>query len=239
MEMLDQTVADIACGIPGATRVFNQHKLDFCCGGGHSLREAIAKRGVAPEVVLAELERLSAQPEADTDWRLASPAMLIDHIQGSYHSRHREQLPELVRLARRVEAVHGDKPACPLGLADHVAFLEQDIEAHMMKEEQILFPMILRGMYAQSISPIARMRQDHNQHGELLEKLDQLTHNITPPPDACNTWRALYAGLTRFREDLMQHIHLENNVLFPMVEKNAGGVTTGGDAGCSVCSACS
>ncbi len=237
MELLEQTVADIACGIPGATRVFHQHKLDFCCGGGHSLREAIAKRGVEPAVVIAELKRLNAQPEAESDWRQATPGKLIEHIRSNFHDMHREQLPELLRLARRVEAVHGDKPTCPIGLADHMAFFEQDLESHMMKEEQILFPMIQRGLYMQSLPPIARMRQEHNQHSDLLNKLDQLTHDITPPPDACNTWRALYAGLTKLREELMQHIHLENNVLFPMVETLAGGVSTTGDAGCSVCSA--
>lgn len=237
MELLDQVIGTLACEIPGATRVFHQHKLDFCCGGGHSLREAAAKRGVDVSVVAQELERLREQSKGGRDWREATPAELIGHILSRFHDRHREQLPELLRLARRVEAVHGDKPGCPVGLADHLAFMEQDMESHMMKEEQILFPMLVRGIYAQSLGPIARMRYEHDQHGDSLARLEELTDDITPPAGACTTWRALYAGLAQLREDLMQHIHLENNVLFPMVEREAGGVKTGSD--CSICSSLS
>ena len=235
MELLNQTVGSIACDIPGATKVFHQHKLDFCCGGGHSLREAVDKRGADAAIVVAQLEKLREQPQAARNWRDAAPEELIEYILRRFHDKHREQVPELLRLARRVEAVHGDKPDCPIGLADHLAFMEQDLESHMMKEEQVLFPMLLRGFYAQSLPPIVRMRHEHDQHGDSLAKLEQLTNDITPPAGACNTWRALYAGLAQLREDLMQHIHLENNVLFPMIENDAGGVVKSGDAGCSVC----
>lgn len=239
MELLDTTIGQVACDIPGATRLFHEHKLDFCCGGGHSLREAAIKRGVDAGMLVRELERLRAQTSHTHDWRNASPAQLIEHILRNFHDRHREQVPELLRLARRVEAVHGDKPTCPVGLADHLAFVEQDLESHMMKEEQILFPMLLRGMYAQSLPPIARMRHEHDQHGDSLARLEALTNDMTPPEGACNTWRALYAGLAQLREDLMAHIHLENNVLFPMIEQEAQGTVIDSGAGCSVCSACS
>jgi len=221
--MLDQTIGEIACEIPGATRVFHQHKLDFCCGGGKSLREAAERRGVDTGELTKELEGLRAQPQSGRDWREAPPDELIEFILRRFHDKHREQLPELIRLARRVEAVHGDKADCPIGLADHLAFIEQDLESHMMKEEQILFPMLLRGYFALSVAPIAMMRHEHDQHGESLEKLAQLTNDITPPVAACNTWRALYAGLAQLREDLMQHIHLENNALFLNAERQAGG----------------
>ncbi len=233
MELLDQTIGNIACEIPGATRVFHQYKLDFCCGGGKSLREAAERRGVDTVLLTQKLAHLSEQPSSERDWRHAAPKELIEYILHRFHDRHREQVPELLRLARRVEAVHGDRQDCPVGLADYLAFIEQDLESHMMKEEQILFPMLLRGIYAQSIGPIVRMRHEHDQHGNSLEKLAQLTNDITPPEGACNTWRALYAGLAQLREDLMQHIHLENNVLFPQIEKQAG--ETGG-ADCSMCS---
>lgn len=239
MALQDQQIGQIACDIPGATRVFHEHKLDFCCGGGHSLREAAAKRGADIKAVTAALERLQADASNTHDWRNASPSELIEHILRRFHDKHREQLPELVRLARRVESVHGDKPGCPLGLADHLAFMEQDMESHMMKEEQILFPMIQRGIYAPSLPPIMRMRHEHDQHGDSLARLEQLTNDITPPPGACTTWRALYAGLAQLRDDLMQHIHLENNVLFPMIEREAGGVIRTGGAGSSACSVCS
>ena len=169
------------------------------------------------------LERLRGQTDSTRDWRTTGPEELVEHILRTFHDKHREQLPELLRLARRVEAVHGDKPGCPVGLADHLAFMEQDLESHMMKEEQVLFPMLIRGYYTQSVAPISMMRHEHEHHGESLEILMQLTNDITAPEGACNTWRALYAGLVQLREDVMQHIHLENNVLFLNAERQAGG----------------
>ena len=141
-------------------------------------------------------------------------AQLIEHLLERYHARHREQLPELIRLASRVEQVHGHHLACPNGLADLLRDIEQELEGHMLKEEQVLFPMLQHGLGPRAAPPIQVLRFEHDQHGESLEKLLALTHQITPPADACNTWRALYRGLAEFRDDLMQHIHLENNVLF-------------------------
>jgi regulator of cell morphogenesis and NO signaling len=92
--------------------------------------------------------------------------------------------------------------------------MQQELEGHMLKEEQVLFPMLQHGMGPQAAPPIQVLRFEHDQHGEALGKMLALTNNITPPADACNTWRALYRGLLEFRDDLMQHIHLENNVLF-------------------------
>ncbi|MEC9481765.1 MAG: hemerythrin domain-containing protein, partial [Halomonas sp.] len=138
----------------------------------------------------------------------------IDHILSRYHAVHRQQLPELIRLARRVEHVHGERDSCPSGLADHLEVIHQELESHMQKEEMILFPMLKRGLGHSAHGPIAVMRFEHDEHGEALTRLMALTHDIQTPKGACTTWRALYAGLREFREDLMQHIHLENNVLF-------------------------
>lgn len=215
-QLLDRTIGSIACEIPGATRVFHQYKLDFCCGGGKSLREALERRKVEdPQPLLDALSTLTALNNASyQDWRQVPVDTLIDHILHRYHEVHREQLPELVRLARRVEQVHGERPSCPLGLADHLADMQQELESHMMKEEQVLFPMLRRVSPSEVSAPVSMMRFEHDQHGEALERLEYLTNDITPPADACNTWRALYAGLSQLREDLMQHIHLENNILF-------------------------
>ncbi|QVM98921.1 hemerythrin domain-containing protein [Pseudomonas sp. SORT22] len=143
-----------------------------------------------------------------------NPTELIAHILTRYHDRHREQLPELIRLARRVEQVHGGHAQCPNGLADHLQDMQQELEGHMLKEEQVLFPMLQRGMGRQAGAPIQVMRMEHDQHGEALERLSLLTNDISAPEGACNTWRTLYRGLAEFREDLLQHIHLENDVLF-------------------------
>ncbi|SHI19645.1 iron-sulfur cluster repair protein YtfE [Pollutimonas bauzanensis] len=210
----DQTLGALASAIPGATRIFHDFQLDFCCGGGKTLADAAQQRGLDLGLLLTALEALAADPAAGIDWRGVPPEDLIGHIVARFHERHRVQLPELIRLSRRVEHVHAGRPGCPGGLADALEGLQQELESHMMKEEQVLFPMLARGMNGQAQGPISVMRFEHEQHGSALSSIQRLTNNITPPVNACNTWRALYGGLNAFKEDLMQHIHLENNVLF-------------------------
>jgi regulator of cell morphogenesis and NO signaling len=142
-------------------------------------------------------------------------AALLDLIETRYHATHRRELPELIRLARRVEAVHGDNPAAPRGLAALLETLAAEMESHMQKEEQVLFPLMRRGGHPMIGQPIAMMRHEHDDHGETLRALEALTDGGVPPAGACNTWRALYAGTRKLTDDLMEHIHLENNVLVP------------------------
>lgn len=149
-----------------------------------------------------------------SDWNTQPQDQLIDHLLARYHARHREQLPELIRLASRVEQVHGHHLQCPNGLADLLRDIQQELENHMLKEEQVLFPMLQMGMGAQAAMPIQVMRHEHDQHGEALEQLLSLTDRITATPSACGTWRSLYSQLTTFHDDLREHIHLENEVLF-------------------------
>ncbi|MGR4066382.1 iron-sulfur cluster repair protein YtfE [Halomonas sp. LR3S48] len=217
MSLLEQTVGRIALSLPGATRIFHVHNIDFCCGGRISLSQAAERAGLPADKLVAELEALPAVSSEQRDWREASNDELIDHLLTRYHDVHREQLPELIRMARRVEQVHGERDSCPRGLADLLLVIYQEMESHMQKEEQILFPMLRRGLGAQAQGPIAVMRHEHDDHGENLEQVMRLTNDITPPKGACTTWRALYTGLREFREDLMEHIHLENNLLFERV----------------------
>ena len=168
----------------------------------------------------------NAQPEAyvqRTDAPVENPSTdtLIDHILERYHAVHREQLPELIRMARRVEAVHRDHPLVPSGLAALLEEAEQDLLSHMMKEENLLFPLLKAGGNPFVSQPIAVMRSEHIQHGVMLEQLMQLCNNASPPQGACNTWRALYAGIAQLHDDLINHIHLENNILFSHFEATA------------------
>ncbi|MBN8927052.1 MAG: iron-sulfur cluster repair protein YtfE [Rhodospirillales bacterium] len=209
----DRTLADIATALPGATALFRQHKLDFCCGGNVPLREAAAVRALDVPALEAGLDEVAARATpvatpADTD-------ALIGLIETTYHAGHRAALPELQRLARRVEAVHKANPAVPAGLADLLAAMGEDLEAHMRKEEQVLFPLMRAGGHPMIGHPIAMMLAEHDDHGAHLRALEALTQDFTPPEGACTTWRALYAGLAQFTDALMAHIHLENAVLFP------------------------
>ena len=223
-----QAIGQIAVELPGATAVFRRLKLDFCCGGQVPLEQAAADKGLDLQAVVDELsalQRPTELPDAGT------PTELIDHIVARYHEVHRAQLPELIRMARRVEAVHRDNPNTPHGLADALETMEQELLMHMHKEEAVLFPMLRAGGNSFVSQPIAMMRHEHNDHGEALEHLASLTNDITPPMGACNTWRALYTGLAQLREDLINHIHLENNILFPQFEQAAQPQGCGG-GGC-------
>ena len=153
--LLDQPLGNLACEIAGATRVFHAFNLDFCCGGHKSLREAAAMRGIEPEEIAAQLDSLQARGAVQRDWRSEPCADLIEHILKRYHARHREQLPELIRLALRVEQVHGNRADCPNGLADLLRDMQQELESHMLKEEQILFPMLLGGYARQASAPMS------------------------------------------------------------------------------------
>jgi len=219
---LDQSLGQIARQLAGATAVFHDYRLDFCCKGNRTLREAAGSAGLDAGEIAGRLQGLRPVAQSDErDWAAASAQELIAHILARYHAVHREQFPELIRLARRVEQVHGEREECPAGLADHLCAMQQALESHMQKEEMILFPMLERGAGAMAGGPIHVMRMEHDEQGQELQQLADLTHDITPPPLACTTWRALYTGLRAMREDLMQHIHLENNILFEKVRNGS------------------
>ena len=211
----NRTVGEIAATLPGATAVFRKLKLDFCCGGDVALAEAVLKRGLdvaAVEEALAVLDPSTSAhaPEAT--------GALIDHIVSRYHETHRRELPELIRLARKVEAVHAGHPEAPQGLADTLDALQAELEEHMQTEESDLFPLMRQRNDAGSPLPIAQMRHDHDRHGELLRRLETVARGFILPEGACRSWEALYVGTDKLVDDVMQHIHLENNVLFPRFE---------------------
>ncbi len=214
MAFRDQALGELALTIPRASALFRQYSLDFCCGGKQTLAHAASRRELDLDAIEAQLSQLALEPQ-EKDWRHAPLADIIDHIIVRYHDRHREQLPELILQATKVERVHADKPSVPRGLAKYLTQLHDELSSHMMKEEQILFPMIKQGMGRQTAGPISVMEREHDGAGELLDVIKHITHNVTPPPEACTTWRTLYNGINETIDDLMNHISLENNVLFP------------------------
>lgn len=207
----DRPIGEIAASLPGATAIFRRHKLDFCCGGAAPLAVAAAKRG-AP---LAEIEAALATLTPGTAEQPEETGALVEHIVTRFHDAHRRELPELIALARRVERVHADNPDAPAGLADLLAEMAADLGDHMAKEEQVLFPMMRAGGSPMIRMPITMMRHEHDGHAAQLHALDAITHSHEPPAGACNSWRALYAGTRKLADDLVEHMHLENNILFP------------------------
>lgn len=141
--------------------------------------------------------------------------LLIAHILERYHETHRRELPELIQAARKVERVHRGHARVPHGLADLLALIADDLEAHQQKEERILFPMMLSGAGPMVRQPIARMVVEHEDVEAELGVLEERVDGFVAPADACATWRRLYQGCRKFRDDLREHIRIEDTVLFP------------------------
>jgi len=213
----DSIVGQLAAEHPLATRVFHRHGIDFCCNGGRKLQEACAAQGVDTGMVLEEIRKeLSNTTIPEERWGQAPLEDLVQHILVAYHGPLKEELPRLESMARKVLEVHGDKdPETLSEVVEVYAGLKAELSQHMVKEEQILFPMIEQGQGAMAGGPVSAMKHEHDSAGAALRRLRELTKDYQVPPGACNTWRALWHGLAALEESLHQHIHLENNILFP------------------------
>ena len=215
---LNRTVGAIAAELPGAAELFRRHDIAFCCGSDISLAKAAGKAGLSAEALLADLNALARAAGRDAP---AETEELISHLLSRYHATHREELAWLIPLAQKVERVHGGHPSAPAGLADVLAKLRDDLEAHMAREEQILFPVMRRGGGPMIAHPLAEMRHEHEDEMEHLKAIEHVTHGLSLPVGACGSWTALYTGLRKFTDDLVNHMHLENAVLFPRFENAA------------------
>jgi regulator of cell morphogenesis and NO signaling len=211
----DLTLAELATTVPGAARVLERHRLDYCRRGKQTLREACAARTVAPEDVLHGIEAIE-HPGADgtVGWETAPLRDLVAHIVRRYHEPLRFGLLRLLALAQKVERVHASKPNVPRGLADHLAIMGGAVDVHLAKEELILFPMIAEGGGATARMPIRMTLEEHDDHAAALERTRLLTQDLVVPADACASWRALYLGLAELEANLHEQIALENHVLF-------------------------
>jgi regulator of cell morphogenesis and NO signaling len=217
----NRTVGELAVENPNITRVFARHDIDYCCGGAKPLRDACASRNLDADSIIEEIEKELAGANPPTRrWDEASIDELIDHILLTYHRPLDEELPRLEAMADKVLSVHRDK--AEKMLTDLVATyksLKAELVAHMFKEEQILFPMLRHGQGAMAGGPISVMINEHDGAGAALARMRALTDGYTVPAEACNTWRALWHGLASLEQALHEHIHLENNILFPRALK--------------------
>jgi len=217
MKTSEQTLGALVIRHPEAAKFFHQHGLDFCCGGKQSLAQACAARGLDPEAVLLELETTVPEQLDTVRWELRPIAELVAHILARYHAPLRGELTRLVELSGKVERVHAAKPDCPAGLTDLLEEVRSSVGSHLEEEERILFPMILAGRGALAHMPIEVMQMEHQDHGRNLARIRSLTCDLHIPAHACASWRELYSSLSRLEVELMEHIHLENNILFPRV----------------------
>ncbi len=211
-------VGQLAAEHPLATRVFARHGIDYCCGGGRPLEEVCGEKGLATDSILGEIQKELESPDAADakSWERAPLGELVDHILETYHLPLREELPRLEMMARKVFEVHREKdPEVLAELLSVYLALKIELEQHMLKEEQILFPMIHAGQGGMAGGPVSVMMQEHDSAGDALRRLRELTGDYEVPAEACNTWRALWHGLAALEASLHSHIHLENNILFP------------------------
>lgn len=209
---IDTTLAELAVRLPAASRVFHRLGLDFCCQGRRPLGEACRTAGLNPAEVL---RAIASEPQPSSErppWAARPLPELVAHLLERYHQPLRDELPRLIAMARKVERVHGSKPSCPRGLADHLEATQAELEAHLAKEEDVAFPAIAAGRPEDA--PLRELIGEHDDHAATLRRTRELAGDLVPPPEACTTWRALFASLLLFERELMEHVHLENNVLF-------------------------
>ena len=226
-----RTVRELAVEIPEATRIFEKFGIDYCCGGSKSLEEACSGANLSVDEVLDSLELAEQTARAkqnNRNWQAEPLADLIGHINKTHHKYTREEIARLGPLFDKVVAVHGENHPELQHLRAWFRGLAQELTTHMMKEEMVLFPYIVRmeeaviqrdpvlpPPFGTVRNPVSMMMHEHDTAGDALRAMREASAGYTPPPDACISYQTLYKALADFEKDLHQHIHLENNILFP------------------------
>lgn len=225
--MSERTVRDLASTNPGAARIFESFGIDYCCGGEKSLAQACSVAKVNVQEVLRALERPPA-PHDDRDWQAASLAELVQHIVEKHHVYVRAEIPRLMALLAKVVRVHGENHPELQELETSFKALAEELTLHLLKEECMLFPYIVQlegaaksggrpapPMFGAVQNPVRMMMMEHDSAGEVLRNMRAVSNGYATPEDGCMSYRMLYRALPEFEADLHQHIHLENNILFP------------------------
>jgi regulator of cell morphogenesis and NO signaling len=223
LPVTELSVAEVAVTYPSALSVLTKYKIDYCCGGKIPFQEACEKQGLNTEKIWAEIVHMRAQGNSNLRVTTWEPPFLIDYIVQNHHAYIKETVPKLKELLDKICDVHGEDHIELAEIREDFTDLSQELLAHLEKEEKILFPAIKSMFQTNSLSdlknPIGMMEHEHQVAGDLIKSIRQLTHNYTIPRDACPTFSITYKKLEEFDQDLMQHIHLENNVLFDRMKK--------------------
>ena len=237
-----ESVGRIVREHPSLSRLFEQAKIDYCCGGQKTLVEACRQRGIDPEAFISELETTVNHEETEEiNFNDFSLTELVNHIEQTHHAYLHSELPRLEKMTAKVAAVHGEEELRLHQINAVFLPFSQELTRHVMKEEKFLFPMIRQldagtlpnahcgddpQFHCGSIAnPIRQMKlehdEEHDETGLILAQLRKLSDDYTPPQWACNTYRALFDALAYFEADMRQHVHKENNILFPRAQSRA------------------
>ncbi|MCG3178273.1 MAG: Iron-sulfur cluster repair protein YtfE [Phycisphaerae bacterium] len=227
-------VRDLVGRHPQTRKVFERHGIDYCCGGGKCLADAARESGGDLDSLVSAIEAALTETPSQTnpaewDWFAAPLADLARHILDTHHVYMKNTMPRIRDLLAKVVRAHGPRHGEMLGqVRDLFAGLDTEISGHLMKEEQVLFPFIIaldahvhqgqpcpEACFQSVQGPIRQMEHEHENAGATLDRMRVVTDNYKLPADACPTFAALYEALHGLEADLHQHIHLENNILFP------------------------
>ena len=223
-----KTVAEVVTENIKAAHIFKKHGIDFCCGGGITIEKACAKNDVDYAVLGKELGEIDENISKAYNYDNWDISFLTDHIVDIHHIYVEESIPMLLQYAAKVANVHGHHYREVVEINSLVIDVAKELAVHMKKEELILFPFIKQlyiadkkkskpdlPLFGSVNNPIEMMQNEHENAGDIFKLIAKLSNNYTPPEEACNTFKALYAKLDEFEQDLHLHIHLENNILFP------------------------
>ncbi|MDZ7716792.1 MAG: iron-sulfur cluster repair di-iron protein [Balneolaceae bacterium] len=225
----ERTVGEIVADDYRAAGVFKKYGLDFCCGGGKSLADACERKGLNAETLLQEIEEIIQENDDRENYNDWSPSFLIDYIVNNHHYFVRTKLPEIKAYAEKVAKVHGKTYPVLNEMLGTFLVLKDEMLSHLDAEESILFPYVKKLCKAKekgkkpakelqsstAAQAIAMMEKEHEEAGELMARLEEMSNGFNPPEDACTTFRVYFKNLKGFQEDLHKHVHLENNILFP------------------------
>ena len=229
-ELNTQSLAQIVTLDHRAAAIFEKYHLDFCCKGKRSLQQACAEQQLPVDEITTELQTIFSKDPShnENSFEQLSLTQLVDYIVSTHHDYVKKEMPQILAYLQRVAAKHGDRHPEMLKVFELFAEVKQEMEMHMQKEELILFPRIkglemisqkddaeLQLTMAYLQGPITVMEHEHDHAGNLLDEIRKLTNDYNPPADACTTYRLSFAALKAFEIDLHQHVHLENNILFP------------------------
>ncbi len=226
----NRPIGEIVADFPTAALIFKKHRIDFCCGGDRPLSVAAGAKQVDVQTVIEELHA-AYQAEANrkdrgTDWQSADYTALVDHVLDTHHAYLKRELSGIGEFTNRIRNVHGYHHPELLRLDELFRQVKAELEEHMQKEEAQIFPLVKqyaaagdRELLAEAVKTIDELEAEHSAVGELLEEMREITADYTLPPEACRSYTVTFEKLEELEDDMFQHIHLENNIMFPRLEK--------------------